>query len=94
MQSNTEQNGISFTRVKSDINGNPRYVCHFLNLLTEKEKRVYVGPIGGQYRLAVKKANTIGGRKFNNKQYGGGIVFQEYEGGLLRLSERIKELSK
>jgi len=28
---------IEFTRIKNDINGNPRYVCHFLNLLTREE---------------------------------------------------------
>lgn len=31
-----------------------------------------------QYDLAVKKAKKIGGRKYHNKQYGGGIVFQSY----------------
>lgn len=56
---------IEFTRVNNDINGNPRYVCHFLN-------------IAGDYQTAVKIANTIGGRKYHNKQYGGGIVFQSY----------------
>ena len=65
-------NKIEFTRVKSDINGNPRYVCHFFNLLKDNEKQV------GNYELAVKRANKIGGRKFHNKQYGGGIVFQSY----------------
>ena len=67
---------INFTRVNNDVNGNPRYVCHFLELLTEKEKDR--GSIGEIYSLAIKKANKIGGRKFHNKQYGGGIVFQSY----------------
>jgi hypothetical protein len=26
-----------FTRVKNDVNGNPRYVCHYLNLNTDEE---------------------------------------------------------
>ena len=30
------------------------------------------------YDAAVKLANSIGGRKYNNKQYGGGLVFQSY----------------
>lgn len=30
--------GIQFHRIDRDINGNPRYVCHFLALLTEDEK--------------------------------------------------------
>lgn len=67
---------INFTRVNNDVNGNPRYVCHFLELLTEEEKDK--GSIGEIYSLAIKKANKIGGRKFHNKQYGGGIVFQSY----------------
>lgn len=65
---------ISFTRVANDSNGNPRYVCHFLNLLTEKEKY----STAQNYGLALARAKKIGGRKFHNKQYGGGIVFQSY----------------
>lgn len=80
----TETQPIEFTRVNSDVNGNPRYVCHFLDLLSDVEKsRDYTDrndPFGltNQYAYAVKKANKIGGRKFSNKQYGGGIVFQSY----------------
>lgn len=67
---------IEFTKIKHDVNGNPRYVCHFLALDVH-------GPDKGiglaeRYALAVKLANSIGGRKFHNKQYGGGIVFQSY----------------
>jgi len=65
---------IKFTRVNNDVNGNPRYVCHYLNLLTQKEKLSY----NANYETAIKRANKIGGRKFHNKQYGGGIVFQSY----------------
>lgn len=56
---------IEFTRVKNDVYGNPRVVCHFLNL-------------ANTYPRAIKLANSIGGRKFHNKQYGGGVVFQCY----------------
>jgi len=62
----------SWTRVNNDINGNPRYVVHFLNILNQDE----MGP--GSYEAAIKRANKIGGRKFHNKQYGGGLVFQSY----------------
>lgn len=58
-------NQINFTRIDNDINGNPRYVCHFLN-------------IADDYNTAVKLANKIGGRKYHTKKYGGGIVFQSY----------------
>ena len=60
----TYQN-ITFKRVDNDTNGNPRYVCHYLNL-------------ADTYSEAIKLANSIGGRKFHNRQYGGGLVFQSY----------------
>lgn len=69
---------IEFTRINNDINGNPRYVCHFLNLLGEKENEQFKGELLLKYDYAVKKANKIGGRRFSNKQYGGGIVFQSH----------------
>lgn len=69
---------INFTRINNDTNGNPRYVCHFLNLLTEAESSNYDLSISDKYNLAVNRANKIGGKRFHNKQYGGGIVFQSY----------------
>ena len=68
---------IDFTRVNNDVNGNPRYVCHFLN-------------IADDYATAVKLANKIGGRKYHNKSYGGGIVFQSYN--IDRTAQQINEL--
>ncbi len=56
---------ITFTQVNNDSYGNPRYVCHFLNFADE-------------YATALHIAKKIGGRKFHNKQYGGGIVFQSF----------------
>ena len=64
-----------FTRIKNDTNGNPRYVCHFLQLNTPADSQ---GDVSGKYDLALKRARPLGGRKFHNKQYGGGIVFQSY----------------
>lgn len=89
---------IEFTRVNNDINGNPRYVCHFLNLLTSEEKqkdfsdRSDIFGISNKYAYAVKKANKIGGKKYHNKQYGGGIVFQYYN--IDATEKRILELLK
>ena len=54
-----------FTRINNDVNGNPRYVFHFLEL-------------ADNYDEALKLAKKIGGKKFHNKQYGGGIVVQSY----------------
>jgi hypothetical protein len=69
---------IKFTKIKNDINGNPRYVCHFLNLLTDQDNKL---TINEQYEAALKRAKTIGGRRYHNKSYGGGIVFQSYNIG-------------
>lgn len=73
----TTTSGINFTRIGNDINGNPRYVCHFLN-------------IADNYNEAIKKANTIGGKKYHTKSYGGGIVFQSYN--IEYTAKRIKEI--
>lgn len=84
---------FQWTRIDNDINGNPRYVCHFLNLLTEAEKEKYSYP--DNYPMAVKRANKLGGRKFHNKQYGGGIVFQCYGGAEMEpLIEQLLNESK
>ncbi len=80
-----------FTRIKNDINGNPRHVCHFLHL----DAHGWQSNIGlsERYGIACKLANTLGGKKYHNKQYGGGIVFQEYAGRLDELCERINQLT-
>lgn len=81
-----------FTKIKHDVNGNPRHVCHFLHL----DVHGYQSNIGlsERYAIAVKLANTLGGKKFHNKQYGGGIVFQEYAGCLKNLCDRINEITQ
>lgn len=70
---------IELTRINNDTNGNPRYVCHFLVLANE-------------YPRAVKLANSIGGKKYHTKSYGGGIVFQSYNTDYLK--KRLSELSE
>ena len=73
---------MSITRIKSDINGNPRRVIHFLELVTDKDRedargRDFAG-VSYLYQVALNRARKIGGKKFHNKQFGGGIVFQSY----------------
>lgn len=80
-----------FTRVKNDVNGNPRYVLHFLDLNTDAE--LDANPwidTSEKYALALARSRKLGGRKFHNKQYGGGIVFQSYN--LRGLCEMLNEL--
>lgn len=66
-------------RIKSDINGNSRHVIHFLS-------------IDKDFNKALKIANKLGGRKYHNKSYGGGIVFHVTRGELEELSQRLNEL--
>lgn len=88
------QNKIEFTRINNDVNGNPRYVCHYTNLLTDLDRDDYslIGNITAQYALALIRAKKIGGKKFHNKQYGGGIVFQSYN--IADTERKIWELVK
>ena len=93
---------IDFTRINNDINGNPRYVCHFLNFVNDADraKADYLEALSRQskfsisflYDIALNKARKIGGRKFHNKQYGGGIVFQSYSTN--ELEAQISDLKK
>ena len=67
-----------FTRVNNDSNGNPRYVLHFLHCVP-----AYMdndgNSVGRKYDAALYVMKKAGGRKFHNKQYGGGIVFSSYD---------------
>lgn len=86
---NNNELTINWTRIKNDTNGNPRYVCHFLNLLPDYIKDGGDG-VSIKYERALKLARAIGGKKFHNKQYGGGIVFQSYN--LKETETQIKKL--
>lgn len=95
---------MELTRIKNDINGNPRYVVHFLELIRDDEYQDRKHELSAQrhpntdvlnslYATALKKAKKIGGRKFHNKQFGGGIVFQSYNTPyLIKSINEIKEL--
>lgn len=79
LQTNFIPHKIEFTKINSDMYGNPRYVCHYLEFADTYEK-------------ALKLAKTLGGRKYNNKSYGGGIVFQSYN--IDSLAKSIVELKQ
>jgi len=81
---------IDFTRLNNDVNGNPRYVCHFLNFITDKDEQQIKEDFAAslarnpyklidfKYDAALYKARKLGGKKYHNKKYGGGIVFQSF----------------
>ena len=66
-----------FTRINNDINGNPRFVVHYLQMADSYERALFL-------------SRQLGGRKFHNKQYGGGIAFQYYN--TEKLAERIAQI--
>jgi hypothetical protein len=68
-----------FTRINNDSNGNPRYVVHFLQL-------------ADTYARALFLARQLGGRKFHNKQFGGGIAFQSYNTD--QLAQKISQIKE
>lgn len=68
-----------FTRINNDVNGNPRYAVHYLQLAETYERALYLG-------------RKLGGRKFHNRQFGGGIAFQSYNTD--QLAEKIKAIKQ
>ena len=68
-----------FTHINNDTNGNPRYVIHYLQLADSYERALFL-------------ARQLGGRKFHNKKYGGGIAFTTYNTDNLKARiEQIKQ---
>lgn len=80
----------NFMRVNNDVNGNPRYVTHFANLLSWHDNYQSNLSIDKKYELALKKAKSIGGKKFHNKLYGGGIVF----GSVFNLDDLVAKVQQ
>jgi len=57
-------NTINWTQINnSPSTGHPRFVCHFLNFAKTYEEALYI-------------AKKMGGKKYHNTQYGGGIAFE------------------
>jgi hypothetical protein len=69
----------NFTTVSNDVNGNPRYVLHWIHIHN-----------CNSYIDALNVCHVLGGKKFHNKQFGGGIVFTTYN--LLGLCEKINKM--
>lgn len=78
---------IAFSRINNDNKGNPRYVCFWLNLFSAREKDA---ELNVSYANALIRAKKVGGKKYHNKQYGGGIVFRSYN--IRQLSENLTQL--
>lgn len=62
----------AFYSVKSDVNGNPRYVTHYLAFLDSNEC------CSDSYALAKKRATNLGFKVYRGKDFGGGFVTTSY----------------
>jgi hypothetical protein len=66
MQTNAhDEVSFEFYRVTNDVNGNPRYVIHYL-------------AFDSDYNTAKEKASSIGFKVYKGKSFGGGFVCQSY----------------
>jgi hypothetical protein len=77
---------MQLTRIKNDINGNGRFVVHFLDLVTHEERSASPeqGRIPWLFERALARSKKIGGRRYRGSDFGGGIAFQECGEELLR----------
>ena len=72
-----DQIGYDFYRVNNVVNGNPRYVIHFL-------------AFDSDYDTAKRLANSMGFYVYRGKNFGGGFVGQSYN--LENTAEKIIDL--
>lgn len=84
---------MEFTKIRNDVNGNPRYVVHFLNCISQEKQDFFhnlydLRTVTYMYNTACRDMNKIGGRKYHTKTFGGGIVFSSYS--LPKLETAIK----
>jgi len=82
---------INWTRINNDSNGNSRFVCSWLACLPSSW-HAHDAMLNSSYNRVVALIARIGGRKFHNRNYAGGIVFTEYRGCLDQLEAKIEEL--
>lgn len=74
-----EKLGYDFFRVNNDVNGNPRYVIHFMAFLPErKSPYLTVNDMTADYETARQVARSLGFRKYTGKDFGGGFVGMSY----------------
>ena len=82
-----------FTRIKNDINGNPRHIIHFMDVeppeLTDQYREQYT--ILQRYSMAVHSSKPWGGKAYRGRAYGGGIVFTAYDFELPGIIEKIRK---
>lgn len=93
---------IEFTRINNDINGNPRYVCHFLSFLSNEESESIKQnvleynsnkPASVNYKSSINECYSLAVKKA--KQLGGRKYHtKSYGGGIVFQSYNIQALEK
>lgn len=63
---NGEKNQVTITSANNDVNGNPRYIVHYLSL----DMSDYI---------STKETRSAGLSMYRGKSYGGGYVFSTYD---------------
>lgn len=67
---------IQAKRINRDVNGNPRYVIWYGDLLTDADRGTL--RIEERWPTGLARGKALGGRQFRGRSFGGGIVFQSY----------------
>lgn len=82
---------MDIVQTTNNASGNPRFVVHFLELLTSEE-RSQDKDIEELYDMSLLKAKKVrkDSRKYNGKSFGGGIVFTCYKEEVGRIVDEIK----
>lgn len=77
-QLDTTGHDFSIWQVDCDVNGNSRYVVHYLAIpFTDNEEQPYYV---NQRNHVEHARQALHGKKYRAKWFGGGIVFQAYAG--------------
>ena len=83
MNKNETFEGVTFTSTVNDYYGNPRYIVHFLDFLSDSERLTYGIDTRGQlFNLALSRSRKVGGKIYRGKSYRGGIVLESWSIGL------------
>lgn len=69
---------VELIKINRDKNGNPRYICHFTDVLSDVELFNANLKNLANYKIALKKAKAIGGKRYDTKKHPFCIVFQSY----------------
>lgn len=77
MFGNETHHGITAYRVDNDVNGNPRYVVHYLDIPYRDQ---HDGELFWDYQRShiEHSKQALFGKRYRAKWFGGGIVFTSY----------------